>query len=55
MSWGRTDAGKEYGRPNSEEGIHVDGPLTLDDWRTVLQGVVEAMLEHAERSFEEKT
>jgi hypothetical protein len=30
-------------RPNSEHGIHIDGPLTVEDWR-IIMGDIEDLL-----------
>jgi hypothetical protein len=36
MAWRYTRAGKEFDRPNSETGLHVEGPLTVEDWKTII-------------------
>jgi hypothetical protein len=47
--WRKTDAGQEYSRASSEYGIHVDGPLTVEDWKHILNDIVEEMAEQAKR------
>jgi hypothetical protein len=49
VTWRYTQAGKEMGRPDSERGLHVEGPLTAEDWKNILQDVVEEMVEQARR------
>lgn len=47
--WRKTEAGVEYGRPSSERGIFVEGPLTVEDWKVILQDIVEEMTDQARR------
>jgi|HubBroStandDraft_2_1064218.scaffolds.fasta_scaffold321283_3 hypothetical protein len=49
MAWRRTQYGKEMPRPNSETGIHVEGPLTSEDWKMLLEDIVDEMIEQAKR------
>ena len=54
MAWRYTEAGPELGRPDRESGIFIEGPLTMDDWQAILQGIVEAMVEQAKREAVEE-
>jgi hypothetical protein len=49
MAWRYTRAGKEISRPDSEYGLHVEGPLTADDWKVILQDIADEMVEQAKR------
>lgn len=49
MTWRYTKAGKEVGRPNSEYGFCVEGPLTVEDWKKILGAILEEMVEQAKR------
>jgi|HubBroStandDraft_6_1064221.scaffolds.fasta_scaffold1271355_3 hypothetical protein len=49
MTWRYSKAKKEIPRPDSEHGLHVDGPLTASDWRMILADVAEEMTEQARR------
>jgi hypothetical protein len=49
VAWRYTEAGREFGRPSSEHGVHIDGPLTVEDWKNILQDIVEEMAEQAKR------
>jgi hypothetical protein len=53
MTWRYTQAGMSMGRPSSEDGLHVEGPLTVEDWRLILQDIVEEMVEQAKREAAE--
>jgi hypothetical protein len=53
MTWRYTKAGKPMSRPNSENGFHVDGPLTVEDWRTILNDILDEMIEQGKREHEE--
>lgn len=53
MTWRYTKAGKEQGRPDSEAGVYVEGPLTVEDWKNLLQDIVEEMAEQAKREAKE--
>ena len=53
MAWRYTQAGREFGRPSSEHGVHIDGPLTVEDWKDILQDIVEEMAEQAKREAKE--
>jgi hypothetical protein len=52
MIWRYTQAGKEMRRPDSEHGFYVEGPLTVEDWKKILEDVVEEMCEQAKREAE---
>ena len=54
MAWRYTKAGRPMSRPCSENGIHVDGPLTVDDWKAIIEDVAEEMCEQAVREAMEK-
>lgn len=49
MAWRYTKAGKEIGCPSSEHGLHVEGPLTVEDWKAILQDIVEEIVEQSKR------
>ena len=49
MTWRYTQAGREMDRPSSEHGLHVDGPLTVEDWKMILKDIVEELSEQAKR------
>jgi hypothetical protein len=49
MTWRYTKAGKELGRPNSEHGLSVDGPLTVADWKVIVADILDEMVEQARR------
>lgn len=49
MAWRYTAAGREVSRPDSERGFSVEGPLTAEDWKAILQDVAEEMVEQARR------
>jgi hypothetical protein len=53
MAWRYSQAGKEIGKPDSEYGLHVEGPLTVEDWKSILQDIVEEMAEQAKREARE--
>lgn len=53
MAWRYTKAGAEVSRPSSEHGIHVDGPLTVEDWKAILGDIVEEIAEQAKREAKE--
>ncbi len=52
MAWRYTKAGKEMSRPDSEAGFSVEGPLTAEDWKAILQDVADEMVEQAKREAE---
>lgn len=52
MTWRYTQAGKEMSRPDSEHGFCVEGPLTVEDWKHVLEDIIEEMVEQAKREAE---
>lgn len=41
------------GRTSSEDGLHVEGPLRVSDWKNILEDIVEEMIEQAKREAEE--
>jgi hypothetical protein len=49
VTWRHSQAGKEIGRPDSERGLCVEGPLTVEDWKLILQDIIEEMTEQAKR------
>lgn len=49
MTWRYTQAGKEHGRPDSERGFCVEGPLTVEDWKKILEDIIEEMVEQAKK------
>lgn len=49
MTWRRTQAGKEMSRPDSEHGFSVEGPITVEDWKNILEDIVDEMTEQAKR------
>jgi hypothetical protein len=51
--WRQTDAGREYSRVSSEYGVHIDGPLTVDDWKKILEDIVDEIAEQAKREASE--
>jgi len=53
MAWRYTKAGKAIERPSSERGLHVEGPLTVDDWQHIQEGIVEEMIAQAVREAKE--
>jgi hypothetical protein len=53
MAWRYTKAGKEMRCPSSEDGVYVEGPLTSDDLKLLLEDIVTEMVEQAKREAEE--
>ena len=53
MAWRYTQAGKQQDCPSSEHGFCVDGPLTVEDWKLILQDIVEEMVRQAGREAKE--
>jgi hypothetical protein len=53
MAWAYTEAGKEISRPDSEYGMHVEGPITAADWKVILEGVLEELIEQMKREARE--
>lgn len=49
MAWRYSKAGKSIGRPSSEDGFYADGPLTVEDWKAILEDIVNEMVEQAKR------
>jgi hypothetical protein len=49
MTWRYTQAGKEMSRPDSEHGFCVEGPVTVEDWKGILEDIVVEMCEQAKR------
>jgi len=47
MAAAYTEAGKEIDRPTKENGIHVDGPLTVEDWKTIVEFILDEMVDQA--------
>jgi len=47
MSWRYSEAGKEIGRPSSEFGLCVEGPLTVEDWKSIMYDILEEMIAQA--------
>jgi hypothetical protein len=41
-------------RPTSDVGIFVQGPLTVEDWRNILEGIVDEIVEQAQREAREE-
>ena len=55
MTWRYTKAGNPIeAAPDSEYGFHVEGPLTVEDWKMILQDIVEEMVEQAKREAQER-
>ena len=54
MAWRYTKAGKEIDRPSSERGLHVEGPLTVEDWQAILEGIVEEMIAQTKQEAREE-
>jgi hypothetical protein len=54
MPWRYTKAGQEMDRPTSDVGIFVQGPLTVEDWRNILEGIVDEIVEQAQREAREE-
>jgi len=54
VTWRYSQAGKEIGRPDSERGLYVEGPLTVEDWKLILQDIIEEMVEQAKREAKER-
>jgi hypothetical protein len=52
MAWRYTKAGKVMDSPDSETGLYIEGPLTVEDWKTVLQDIVDELVEQARREGE---
>lgn len=46
--WRRSGDGREMSRP-SADGIFIDGPLTADDLKAILEELAGAMIEQAKR------
>jgi hypothetical protein len=53
MAWAYTESGAEMSRPDSEHGLHVDGPLTASDWKKLVGYILEEMVEQAKREGRE--
>jgi hypothetical protein len=54
MAWRYSACGKPIGRPNSEHGFSVEGPLTVEDWKNILEDIVAEMVEQAKREAQEE-
>lgn len=54
MTWRYTKAGREMPRPSSEHGLFIEGPLTSEDWKAVLEDVAQEMIEQAKREATEQ-
>jgi hypothetical protein len=52
MSWRYSKAGKTMSRPDSESGVYIEGPLTVEDWKLILEDIVNEMVEQAKREAE---
>jgi hypothetical protein len=52
MAWRYTRAGKEFDRPNSETGLHVEGPLTVEDWKTIIVDILDEIENQTKRDLE---
>jgi hypothetical protein len=52
--WRYTKAGKDMMRPDSQEGIFISGPLTVEDWKVIVEGILEEMIEQAKREAKEE-
>jgi hypothetical protein len=53
MAWAYTEAGNEISCPSSEAGFSVNGPLTVEDWKKILDYIVEEIVEQAKREARE--
>jgi hypothetical protein len=53
MAWRRTQAGNEFARPDSERGLHVEGPLTSEDWKAILHDIADELADQAKREGRE--
>lgn len=52
--WRYTQAGKGIDRPDSENGLYIDGPLTLEDWKVIVEGILEEMIAQAKREAKDE-
>ena len=48
MVWRHTSDGREMERPGAD-GIHVDGPLSSEDLKYVIEALVEELVEQSKR------
>jgi hypothetical protein len=53
MAWKYTKAGRPIDRPDSQRGFWVEGPLTADDWREIVDGILEELIDQAKREASE--
>ena len=49
MAYRYSSSGQEWDRPNAENGIHYEGPLSAEDLRTIIGDLLEALSEQVER------
>jgi hypothetical protein len=54
MAWRYSKAGKEISRPDSEHGLYIEGPLTTEDWRGILDDIIDEMIAQAQREAREE-
>lgn len=47
MTWRYTTSGREMSRPDSEYGIHVGGPLAVEDCKAILGDIVDEIADQA--------
>jgi len=53
MAWRYTQAGKEMNRPDNEHGFSVEEPLTVEDWKNILEDIVAEICEQAKKEAKE--
>jgi hypothetical protein len=51
MTWRHTEAGKEMNRP-SKDGIFIDGPLSAEDIKHIIEELLEELVELAKAGEE---
>ncbi len=54
MAWRYTQAGKGYSRPSAEDGIDIDGPLTVEDLKVILGDLADVIAEQAKKEAQEE-
>jgi hypothetical protein len=52
MAWKYSKAGRVIGRPDSEGGLYIEGPPTVEDWKSILEDIVDEMVKQAKREAE---
>ena len=51
MAWRYGSQGQWMSRPSAERGIYIDGPLSVDDMKAIVEALVEEIVEQAKREI----